>query len=1017
MGGAIPAFSKLDPPGYTGAVTRDLHLSRALEQLEQRQREEAPAVNAPIRRETARVRIPEGGVLPRSEALLERLYHGELVPREKKPQVIDTRRCCGPYLVSIDEAPMVLLDACSQIATLTHGFAHPAVLRGLYEGRFDACLWANPDSTVVASPELEAYAALLRSKAPAGLDHVTFVGAGGAEANEKAMRLARLNGPQGADGRPRNRVLAFEGSFHGRTFLTLGATYNPSKRKGVDMPGFEALFCPRDIAALRTMLAEHGDELYAVIIEPMMAEGGDVHLSREFLLAVRQATRERGLPLIVDEVQTGFGTGGSFFWWSRLGLGEDPELAPDVLTCAKKAGLGAVISRWSDPEPTAVNVASGLRGLIHGEHAEEQAELEGPIRLHLQALVAAHPTLVSNPRLAGSAFAFDLPSAADREAFINQRFARGFMTYHAGDVTIRFRLAAGWEQRHLQDLFARIDATLRRLHDPEAGHYAREGGTRLRTRRIDIREVTESDWAEVMAIEQQAYEAERADSEEYLRDVARNGVGLIARDSETDEILGFAFGAPLEHFPDLVGPAQDPHRGNGRAFYAADLTVAESARGRGIGRQLKRAQLEWARGYGFDFVTGRNKIGATDEMSGLNRSVGAYTAQVFDGQYDGKSKAEYYRVPLGVPQVEVGFGAAGVHDLASGLQAPFGPRPAFMARRELVGPTASRLNLSNWATLDTVHYYEHLRMILPRGTGHLYTTTSRDELVDKSLRCLKMNRGGATLAVGLEGGYVGHNTAAARSLSDAAGFGAELAVFDWPRLPHPEAAGIEATLAALRTLIEQRGADAIIGVYVEVIGERSGLVLSGAAAMALRKLCDANGLPLVVVETASGGHRSGAGTWGLDGLPKAFVPNMVLWYPGGQLGQIFVDSRWWVGTPLQLISTWDGDELSLIRVHEHLRAAHRLVLDPAIDALDDLLVEAAALAGAGARVGGQGLYRTLSFADAARAERVQARCREQGVLLGRGLPGTLTFVPALDIVPATLRGPVRTALMAALADG
>ncbi|MCA9683222.1 MAG: aminotransferase class III-fold pyridoxal phosphate-dependent enzyme, partial [Myxococcales bacterium] len=804
-------------------MTRDLHLSRALEQLEQRQREEAPAVNAPIRRETARVRIPEGGVLPRSEALLERLYHGELVPREKKPQVIDTRRCCGPYLVSIDEAPMVLLDACSQIATLTHGFAHPAMLRGLYEGRFDACLWANPDSTVVASPELDAYAELLIAKAPAGLAHASFVGAGGAEANEKALRLARLHGFDAAGRAGRTRVLAFDGSFHGRTLITLGATSNPAKRKGVVLPGFEAVFCPRDLGALRELLDARAGEFYAVIVEPMMAEGGDVHLSREFLLAVRQATRERGLPLIVDEVQTGFGTGGSFFWWSRLGLGEDPELAPDVLTCAKKAGLGAVISRWSDPEPTAVNVASGLRGLIHGEHAEEQAELEGPIRLHLQALVAAHPTLVSNPRLAGSAFAFDLPSAADREAFINQRFARGFMTYHAGDVTIRFRLAAGWEQRHLQDLFARIDATLRRLHDPEAGHYAREGGTRLRTRRIDIREVGESDWAEVMAIEQQAYEAERADSEEYLRDAARNGVGLIARDSETDEILGFAFGAPLEHFPDLVGPAQDPHRGNGRGFYAADLTVAESARGRGIGRQLKRAQLEWARGYGFDFVTGRNKIGATDEMSGLNRSVGAYTAQVFDGQYDGKSKAEYYRVPLGVPQVEVGFGVAGVHDLASGLQAPFGVAPAFMARRELVGPTVSRLNLSNYATIDTVHYTEHLRLLAPRGTGHMYFTSSRDELVDKSLRCLRLSRPDAQLAVGLEGGYVGHVTAAARSLSDAAGFADGFALFDWPRLPHPSEGGVAATIAALDALVDRVGGGALFGLYVELVGERSGL--------------------------------------------------------------------------------------------------------------------------------------------------------------------------------------------------
>src|SRR5690606_29230880 len=115
----------------------------------------------------------------------------------------------------------------------------------------------------------------------------------------------------------------------------------------------------------------------------------------------------------------------------------------------------------------------------------------------------------------------------------------------------------------------------------------------------------------------------------------------------------------------------------------------------------------------------------------------------------------------------------------------------------------SRLNLSNWATLDSIHYYEHLRAILPRGTGHLYTTSSRDELLDKSIRCLKLNRPGATIAVGFEGGYLGHTTAAARSLSDGAGFGPHFAMFEWPRVPHPALVGIEPSIAALRGIIEQ----------------------------------------------------------------------------------------------------------------------------------------------------------------------------------------------------------------------
>lgn len=991
-------------------------MTHELELLEQRQRAELPPPDAPIRRETARVRIPAGGALPRSTALLERLYHGELVPREKKPQVIDTRRSCGPYMVSVDDPPMVLLDACSQIATLTDGFASSSVLQGIYEGRFDRCLWANPDSTVEPAPELEDYAELLRSKAPAGLEHVAFVAAGGAEANEKALRLARLFGSPNLSSR--KRVLAFDGCFHGRTLVTLAATANAAKRKGVDLPGFEAVFCPRDLVALDAKLREHGDELYAVLLEPMMAEGGDIHLAREFVLGVLERCRAHGIPLCADEVQTGFGTSGEFFWWTHLGLGDTPATAPDLLTCAKKAGLGVVLSRWADPEPAPVSIASVVRGLIQGETAERQGALEEPIRARLEALAAAFPRSITDVRLAGTAFAFDLLGAREREAFISQRFARGFMTYHAGEQTIRFRLASCWEPRHLDDLFDRLTTTLRRLDDPSAASYEREGGKRRRARRFDIREVGEDDWAEVMALEQATYEEERSDSEEFLRKTAEVGVGLVARDSENDELLGFVFAGPIEHFFDVAGPDRDPLRGQGVVLYAADLTVAESARGRGVGRSLKTAQIEWARRHGYRFVSGRNKIGATDEMSGLNRSLGSYTAMVLDQQYDGNSQAEYYRIPLVAPIPAKKHHHVHAHmDLASGIQAPFGPRPEFMANRELVGPIAARLNLSNWATPDSVHYAEHLRAILPRGTSHLYTTTSRDETVDKSLRCLKINRPQASIAVGFEGGYLGHTTAAARSLSDPAGFADHFGLFDWPRLPHPEQVGVAASVAALRELIEARGAAAILGVYIELVGERSGRVLSSEAARALGKLCAAQQIPFVLIETASGGYRSGAGPWGLCGLDPEFVPNLVLWYPGGQLGQIFVDSRWWIGTPLQLISTWDGDELSLIRTHEHLRAGHRLRLGPAIDALGDLVHEAAELATPHARAGGLGLYRTISFAEGDRAEAVRMRAKGSGLLLGRGLPDTLILAPPLDVGPAAIRGPIRTALLEAIAGG
>ena len=980
------------------ADTPNRDLDAILTELEAKQREEAPRPGAVFERETRRVRIPEGGALPRSAELLERMYADDFIPREKKPLVVDTRRSSGPYMVSVDPEPLVLLDACSQIATLTHGFAHPQLLRDLYDGRFDDSLWSNPDTTIHHTPELQAYAEALRRLAPPALDHIAFTCAGGAEANEKALRIARLNAPPARDGRPRNRILAFKHGFHGRTFASLMATWNPAKRGPFELAGYEAIFAETTLESVEKLLGEHHADLYAIIIEPMMAEGGDVYLGREFMLGLLKAARARKIPLIIDEVQTGFATGGPFFWWQRLGLGGDRETSPDLLTFAKKANLGVVLSRWEDPEANQVAVSSALRGLIQVESAYEQSSVEPLLRKHLEELAAEFPGLGS-PRVAGTTFAFDLAGPDQQKAFIAQRFQRGFMTYGAGTKTVRFRLNASWQARHVSALFTRIAEALRRLDDPKALEWIPEGGKKHHQGFV-IREIKEDDWPAILAIENASYEAARRDSIDYLRGAAEAGVGLIAVDTATNVVLGFCLGSSLEHFSGVSGPDQDDRFGRRDTFYSADVTVGPEARNRGTGRALKRAQIRWAREHGYRFVTGRNRVGAAQSMAALNQSFGAYRVIRLNRQYEGSGQADYYRIPLGAPQDPPAQPPATARriDLASGIQQPFGPRPKFMTNRELTGPLCSRLNLSNYATIDTVHYVEHLRAIAPRGTSHMYFTSSRDELVDKSLRCLRLSRPKAQIAVGFDGGYLGHVTAAARSLSDPTGFGPELGLFDWPRLPHPADAGVGATVAALDALVAKVGAEALFGVYIEVIGERSGLVLDGPSAEALAAACRRHDLPLVLVETASGGYRSAAGPWGVDGLPASCVPDMVLWYPGGQLGHIFVSDRYYIGKPLTLISTWDGDELSVIRTHEHLRAAHRLeTMGDAATALRELLQQLFVDRFPGVSLGGAGLYQTVRFGAPATAAAIVQISSHKGVFFGTGRPGTLIAAPPLDI--------------------
>ncbi len=158
-----------------------------------------------------------------------------------------------------------------------------------------------------------------------------------------------------------------------------------------------------------------------------------------------------------------------------------------------------------------------------------------------------------------------------------------------------------------------------------------------------LRRPEERDWPAIMAIEDAAYEPDRRDSEEYLRRGALHGLGLLACDAESGSILGFCFGGPIEVYLDTPGPADDPRQGKRDTFFAADCTVDASARGRGIGRLLKRAQAQWARARGYRFITGRNRIGKAGVMMAINRELGARHVRLLQRE---AGVDEYYEIDL-----------------------------------------------------------------------------------------------------------------------------------------------------------------------------------------------------------------------------------------------------------------------------------------------------------------------------------------------------------------------------------
>ncbi len=1092
-----------------GAVTPHAQLARLLPpvDLDRLERQHAAEETAEAARHLLdlprpmHLSRPAGGRLPESEALLARLYAGDRVPKEKKPPVIDHLRSAGPWMVSIDEAPLAVLDGMSQTATVVGGFGEDPVVRAYIEGEFAETLVSGADTALGdqlgetwAAAE---YASTLRQLVP-GLPHVTFV-ASGAEANEKAMALCRINCAR----KDATRVLAFEGSFHGRTLLALHATHSPSKRAPFELEGYQVRFAPfpvwaapgeepaapsgfyaacatGGIADLRERFGDAKDdpllaaevaslaavhealatgEYFCTIIEPMQSEGGDRYATERFFRGLRLLTRHHGTFLVYDEVQVGFGLGGPFAWHSKFRLLNQrgqPDY-PDAVTFAKRAQVGVVMSRFADPEPASAHGASLVRGRIHADmvsttHNAER--LEKLVLPRLAQIARAYPHLVGSPRAAGYAFAFDLPTPAQLDAFIGQRFWRGAVVFGAGTRTARYRLSDSFHAREIDLLFETIRRSLSWLdaHEgkkpPEwedapapaaaAAPAAPPGASAEAAPEITYRLVPHDEAMEhlpaILDIEYQVYEPARRTPPAELRAAIEDPEGLLCvaelpgGPDRRPQLVAFAIGAPLEHSKDVEGPDDDPMLGKHNTMYSLSITVAPSFQSSGIGRRLKEAQLRDAmarkRPDGtprYRYVTARNRVGRTAQMTHLNRVFGAHIVSILTGQYeDPEGQAIYYRIPLGpfVPdpvlkQEAAKRRAAAIDrdhdrlpalDLASGLVRPFaGGPPSLVALEEqglLYGSAVNKLTLMNYVTPATVRALEWITALVPE-LPHIYLTSSRDEAVDKALRLIRCTKKTAQVPIGLAGGYYGHTAASCRSLSDPEVHAGGPGHFAWPRIPHPAQAGTAASIDALRAAVAAAGGPGkVLGFVYELVQERTGAVLPPDFLAALSALRTELELPLIAVETATSTYRSGRGAF----LSPAagLVPDVLAWWGGGQTGYVHCASRWFVPGPLTLVSTWDGDELSLIRQHHQLRAARQLDIAGASAALDQAL--------AGTRASGLGAYRVIDAG--AQAAELAGTLEERGLAVRRFPGGRLGIIPALDQIEAAAQ-----ALGAALKRG
>lgn len=221
------------------------------------------------------------------------------------------------------------LDALSGISVCNLGHTHPEVTRAICEQAATLVHTSNIYQIPLQSQLAEKLAQL------SGMEQVFFCNSG-AEANEAAIKIARKYGHSKGIDKP--VIIVMEGSFHGRTMATLTATGNAKVQVGFEplVPGFVRVPY-NDLDALR-MAVGHWPEAVAVMLEPVLGEGGIKIPDADYLVAVRNICNQRKLLMMLDEVQTGMGRTGTWFAFQH-----NDGAKPDVMTLAKALGNGLPI--------------------------------------------------------------------------------------------------------------------------------------------------------------------------------------------------------------------------------------------------------------------------------------------------------------------------------------------------------------------------------------------------------------------------------------------------------------------------------------------------------------------------------------------------------------------------------------------------------------------------------------------------------------------------------------------------
>lgn len=375
-----------------------------------------------------------------------------------------------------------LLDFFTCFASVPLGYNHPKMLNDEeFKKNLLLAAISNPSNSDIYTQQYAEFVNTFSKTAiPDYLPHAFFI-AGGGLAIENALKTAmdwkvQKNFEKGYKEEKGFKVIHFEHAFHGRTGYTLSLTNTlPDKTKWfakfnwprISVPAihfpltdenFQDLLAreAHSIQQIKQAFADNKDDICAIIIEPVQAEGGDNHVRKEFLEQVKILADENECFLIYDEVQTGVGLSGKF--WCHEHFGE--KARPDIIAFGKKMQICGILvgKKVEEVEKNVFNVPSRLNStwggnltdmvraskilqIIDEDNLVENAAITGEyLQQQLKSFAERH-SQISNVRGLGLLTAFDFPDKVMRDKFIAKGFENNVMFIGCGTSSIRFRPA------------------------------------------------------------------------------------------------------------------------------------------------------------------------------------------------------------------------------------------------------------------------------------------------------------------------------------------------------------------------------------------------------------------------------------------------------------------------------------------------------------------------------------------------------------------------------------------------